>query len=107
VRHLHGLVLHAQGEHSRAVDYLVAAVQDSRADADMWFALAKALRANRQIPQAIQALETCIRLAPRQIEPLLVLLDLAEGAGATDIARDVLQCLQEVAPDDARVLAMS
>ncbi len=107
VRHLHGLVLHAQGDFSRAVDYLVAAVQDSRATPTIWFALAKALRANHQTPQAIQALETCIRLAPRDVEPLLFLLDLAEGVGATDIARDVLQCLQEVAPDDARVLAMS
>ena len=107
VRHLHGLVLHAQGDFSRAVDYLVGAVQDIRADADVWFALAKALRANRQIPQAIEALETCIRLAPKQVEALLLLLDLAEGAGATDIARDVLQYLQQAAPDDARVLAMS
>ena len=107
VRRLHGLVLHAQGDFSRAVDYLVAAVQDSRAEPAVWVALAKALRANRQIPQAIEALETCIRLAPRDVEPLLFLLDLAEGIGATDIARDVLQCLQDVAPDDARVLAMS
>lgn len=107
VRHLHGLVLHAQGNFSRAVDYLVAAVQDPSADAARWFSLAKALRANRQIPESIQALETCIRLDPKQVEALLFMLDLAEGAGATNIARDVLQCLQEVAPDDARVLAMS
>jgi predicted O-linked N-acetylglucosamine transferase (SPINDLY family) len=107
VRHLHGLVLHAQGEHSRAVDYLVRAVQDEHASPAMWFALAKALRANRQVPQAIQALEICIRLDPKQVEVLLFLLDLAENAGATDIARDVLQLMQEVAPDDARVLAMS
>jgi protein O-GlcNAc transferase len=106
-RHLQGLVLHSQGEHSRAVDYLLAAVQHPDADAAIWLALAKALRDNRQLPQAIEALEACMRLAPRQVEPLLLMLDFAEAVGSTDIAREVLRALQQVAPDDARVLAMS
>lgn len=107
VRHLQGLVLHAQGNTSRAVDYLLAAVQGPDATAAMWYSLAIALRDNRQPGEAIQVLETCIRLDNRNVEALFMLLELAEAAGATEIARDVLECLKEIAPEDARVLALS
>lgn len=106
-RHLQGLVLHAQGDVSRAVDYLLAAVQHPTASAAIWYALARALRDNRQISEAIQALETCIRIDNRHRDALFMLLELAEGAGAAEIARDILQCLQQVAPDDPRVMALS
>ncbi|WP_414663077.1 tetratricopeptide repeat protein [Horticoccus sp. 23ND18S-11] len=106
-RFLVGQVLYAQGSHSRAVDYLLAAVQQSDATPEMWYALALALRENRQVAEAIQVLETCLRLDCRNVEVLLTLLELAERVGATEIAREVLQCLQEVAPEDPRVLAMS
>ncbi len=107
VRYLQGLVLHAQGNTSRAVDYLLAAVQRSDATAGMWYSLALALRDNRQPGEAIQVLETCIRLDNRNVPALFTLLELAEGAGATEIARDVLECLKEVAPEDPRVVALS
>jgi tetratricopeptide (TPR) repeat protein len=107
VRHLQGLVLHAQGNPSRAVDYLLAAVQRPEATAAIWYSLALALRDNGQVGEAIQVLETCIRMDHRNVEALLTLLELAEAAGATEIARDVLECLQQVAPEDPRVVAMS
>lgn len=106
VRYLRGLVLHRQRELSRAIDYLVAAVQDSRVEPGVWFSLASVLRDHRQIAQAIEVLEVCIRLDPSQVEPLLMLLDLADGAGATEIATEVRQCLQKVAPDDPRVMSI-
>ncbi len=52
-------------------------------------------------------METCIRLDHRYVEALLTILELAEQVGATEMARDVLESLKLVAPDDARVLAMS
>lgn len=107
VRYLQGLVLHAQGNTSRAVDYLLAAVQRSDATPAMWFSLAKALRDNRQPGEAIQVLETCIRLDGGNVEALFLLLELAEAAGATEIARDVLECLKLAAPEDPRVIALS
>jgi protein O-GlcNAc transferase len=107
VRYLQGLVLHAQGNNSRAVDYLIAAVQRSDATSAMWFSLAKALRDNRQPGEAIQVLETCIRLDGGNVEALFMLHELAEAAGATEIARDVLECLKHAAPEDPRVLALS
>ncbi len=107
VRHLVGLVLQAQGHAARAVDYLLGAVQRPGANGDHWLALARALRENRQPSEAIQALESCLRLDPRNLEALFLLLELSEAVGATDMARDVLHCLREVAPDDPRVVAMS
>ena len=107
VRYLQGLVLHAQGNTARAVDYLLAAVQGSEATATMWYSLALALRDNRQPGEAIQVLETCLRLNHRDVEALFTLFELAQAAGGTEIARDVLECLKEVAPDDPRLLALS
>lgn len=106
-RHLAGLVLHAQGITSRAVDYLLGAVQGRESTADRWLALARALRDNQQPAEAIQALETCLRLDSRNLEALFMLLELSEAVGATELARDVLQCLRQLAPDEPRVIAMS
>ncbi|MBL9208849.1 MAG: tetratricopeptide repeat protein [Opitutaceae bacterium] len=107
VRHLYGLVLNAQGITSRAVDYLLGAVQRPGATVQMWHDLARALRDNHQPAEAIQALETCLRMDPRNVEALFMLLELSEAIGATEMARDVLQCLQQMAPADPRVVAMS
>ena len=107
VRHLYGLVLRAQGITSRAVDYLLGTVQRPGATVQMWYDLARALRDNHQPSEAIQALETCLRMDPRNIEALFMLLELSEAIGATEMARDVLQCLQQTAPTDPRVVAMS
>jgi cytochrome c-type biogenesis protein CcmH/NrfG len=71
------------------------------------FTLAQALRADNQAPQAVQTLELCLRLDGKHVEALLMLFELAEQCGGGDPAREVLRCLQQVAPDDPRVLAMS
>lgn len=106
-RHLHGVILHAKGNLPRGIEYLLAAVQQPGATAGMWYSLALALRDNGQAGEAVQALETCIRIDSRHVEALLTILELAERVGATEMARDVLESLQLVAPDDHRVLAMS
>jgi len=106
-RQLQGVVLHAKGNLMRAIEYLLAAVQQPGATAGMWYSLALALRDNGQTGEAVQALEACIRIDHRHVEALLTILELAERVGATEMARDVLESLQLVAPDDHRVLAMS
>jgi len=106
-RHLQGVVLYAKGNLMRAIEYLLAAVQRPGATAEMWYSLALALRDNGQSGEAVQALETCIQIDHRHVEALLTILELAERVGATELARDVLESLQQVAPDDHRVLAMS
>jgi predicted O-linked N-acetylglucosamine transferase (SPINDLY family) len=106
-RHLRAQVLLVEGKHARAVDYLMAALPHYVGDKEFWFLLAWALQLNRKVPQAIEALESCLRLDGNQVEPLLMMIDLAEGAGASDIAQETLKCLQQIAPHDHRVLAMS
>jgi predicted Zn-dependent protease len=106
-RHLRAQVLLVEGKHARAVDYLMAALPHYVGDKEFWFLLARALQLNRKVPQAIEALESCLRLDGNQVEPLLMMIDLAEGAGASDIAQETLKCLQQIAPHDHRVLAMS
>ena len=107
VRHLCGVVLNAQGITSRAVDHLLGAVQRPGATVQMWQDLARALRDNHQPAEAIQALETCLRMDSHNVEALFMLLELCEAIGATEMARDILQCLQQMAPTDPRVIAMS
>jgi cytochrome c-type biogenesis protein CcmH/NrfG len=65
------------------------------------------LRDNHQPAEAIQALETCLRMDSHNVEALFMLLELCEAIGATEMARDILQCLQQMAPTDPRVIAMS
>lgn len=107
VRYLRGSVLLADDNPSRAVKYLLAAVQDLGADPELWVTLAKALRANQQVSEAIQSLETCLRVAPKHLDALLLLHDIASGLGAADIAADALGCMREIAPDDVRVTSLS
>jgi predicted O-linked N-acetylglucosamine transferase (SPINDLY family) len=107
VRYLRAHVLLAEGKVQRATDYLLAALPHFITDKDFWFLLARTLQQNRQIPQAIEALESCLRLDGKQVEPLLMLVELAEAVGAPDVAADARQCLREIAPDDFRVLALN
>lgn len=106
-RYLRGSVLLADGNPGRAVKYLLAAVQELGSDPEVWFVLAKGLRASQQVAQAIQALETCLRLAPKHLEALLLLHEVATGLGAADIAADTLLCMREIAPEDFRVTSLS
>jgi protein O-GlcNAc transferase len=107
-RLLKGRVLLAEGNAGRAVDYLLAAVERAGgSDSSTWFALAEALRANDQGSQAIQALEACLRTDPANLDALLLVIEIAQQVGATEIARDAFQGLQQLAPNDPRVVAMA
>jgi predicted O-linked N-acetylglucosamine transferase (SPINDLY family) len=106
-RLLAGQVALAQGRASRAVEYLMAAVQHADGDAGIWLTLAQALRANSQTPQAIQALETGLQLDRNNVTGLLLMAELARDAGSEEIAAETIQMLQQVAPDDPRVLALN
>jgi predicted O-linked N-acetylglucosamine transferase (SPINDLY family) len=106
-RSLRGRVLLAEGEPARAVVYLLAAVEQRSDDAALWFALAGALRQNQQGAEAVQALETSLRLDRTQVEAWLMLLDIAESGGAVEIAAEARHVLREIAPDDPRVAVLA
>lgn len=102
-RHLLGRALLAEGDARRATAYLLAAVQHREGDAGLWFDLSRALRATRQMPQAIETLEASLRLDGTNIDGWLMLAELASAVRATDLVEEVARALQRLAPDDPRV----
>ncbi len=104
-RHLMGLVLLKQGRNERAVNYLVAAVQQAGRNPALWFDLTTALRSNGQYQEALQALETCLRIDEKNVDAWLLVLDIAEQLNHTDMIQEALKTLKQIAPDDPRVVS--
>ena len=90
-------------QHARAVDYLLAVVESGQADAACWFDLATALHRSNRNEQAVQALEIALRLDPAHQDAWVMLADLAERCGMTDLARDAVGVLATLAPDHPRL----
>lgn len=105
-RKLWSQILLAQGRSGRAVEYLLPVVQQAEGDAATWLMMAKALRADKKMQEAIQTLEACLRLDPDNIDALFLLLELAEGVGAVELVRETYACLQQLAPNDARLVSL-
>jgi len=106
-RHRRGMELLAAGRAARAADYLTAAVQHDEANPHLWFDIATAFRAAGQLQPAIQALETSLRLDAGRADAWVVLVELAEGVGSVELAREALGCAMELAPSDPRVLQLA
>ncbi len=105
-RHRHGWDLLTAGRPDRAVVYLLAAAEDPQADAAVWHDLALALHANHQTTEAIQALETCVRIAPDRLDSWLQLAELATAYGHEELVHDITYIVREIAPEDPRVAAL-
>lgn len=101
-RHLLGAVLLNTGRAPRAVDYLLGAVQHSGENAPLWHDLAVALCESGRPDQALQALETSLRLAPERLEGWLLFGELALGAGNADLLGQALGVAAQLAPGDTR-----
>ena len=97
-RHVLGRSLLEAGRTGRAVTYLLAALQGNEDKVGLWFDLARALRADGQVQQAIQALEAGLRSDGTQLEGWLMLAELARDAGADDLAREAAAVARELAP---------
>ena len=102
-RALLGRALLGLDQPRRAVDYLLASVETGAADAACWFDLARALKLNQQPTQAVQAIEASLRLDPKFADGWLMLIELAEAAGATDLAREAVGTLGTLVPDHPRL----
>jgi predicted Zn-dependent protease len=61
-RHLFAAALLRQGRGDRALTYLLAAIKQAGNSPALWHDLAVALHLNGRIPEALQALQTCLRL---------------------------------------------
>lgn len=87
-RYRMGLDLLENGRTARAVDYLMAALAQDNGTALLWYDVARALRANGQIADAIQALEAGLRLDGSMRDAWRMLAELADAAGMSDLADD-------------------
>jgi hypothetical protein len=106
-RHNEGNHLLAFGRPDRAVVYLLAAVDDPQAGPEVWHDLALALHANQQPAEAIQAMETCVRLAPDRLDSWLQLADWATDYGHTELVGEIHEVVRTLAPADPRVTALA
>jgi predicted O-linked N-acetylglucosamine transferase (SPINDLY family) len=104
-RHVVGRALLEAGRTERAVAYLLAALQGEEVKADLWLDVARALRANNQLPEALQALEAGLNLDKLQIEGWVMFAEVAHQLGSADIAREAAGVARQLAPDDTRVAA--
>lgn len=95
--------LAAAGNHKRAVEYLLAVVQSASCPASDWRDLSTELRKTGHGDGARQALETALRIEPKNTETWLLLGELAQESQHTEIYEDACHMLQQLAPDDPQV----
>jgi hypothetical protein len=105
-RQARALDLTLAGRPDRAALYLLAAVEDPDAGPEIWHDLALALHASGQTSDAIQALETCVRLAPDRLDTWLQLAEWAWMYGHQELIHDILEVVKTLAPADPRVIAL-
>ena len=103
-RHVLGRALLDAGRPERAVTYLLAALQGEETKADLWLDVARALRANGQLNEALQALEAGLKVDQMQVEGWVMFAEVAHELGSADIAREAAGVVRQLAPDDTRVI---
>ena len=106
LRHQLGRQLLTLGRADRALVYLTAAVQHVDHDADLWHDLSRAFQAARQMPQALQAAEACLRIDGKHLDGWLLIAELAREGGHTAFYEEARATVRELAPDDPRVAAL-
>lgn len=87
-----------EGRTGRGVEYLLAALQKSDADAGLWLDVARALRANRQHNEALQALEAALRLNEALVEGWTMMAEIAEERGNEGLAAEARAVVDRLRP---------
>ncbi|WP_158277623.1 tetratricopeptide repeat protein [Opitutus sp. ER46] len=106
LRALCGRALLAEGDASRGVEYLLAAVQQRRHDANLWMTLANGLQEADRVVEALHALHASLRLDPGRPDAWSALVELATKLGEKDLAREACGALAETAPDHPQLAAL-
>lgn len=106
-RALLGRALLGIGIPRRATDYLLASVDAPGADGALWRDLALAFERSGRSAEAIQALETSLRLNPACPVAWVRMIEFAERGGAIELARDGLGMLTKIQPDHPEIAALT
>lgn len=101
-RQLMARILLAQGQTARGTDYLIGAVQSGSASSDLWRELADAFQLAQNNDGALMALETSLRIDPKNVEAWFRFADLAGRCGHEELLAEVTTILAGLAPDDPR-----
>jgi protein O-GlcNAc transferase len=103
VRHRVGRAYLERGDHSRAIAYLLSAVQTSDNNAALWFDLATAFQRAGQMQNALQALDTSLQIDGTQLEAWLTMAEWAKAVNSHETAREAAKLARAVAPNDPRI----
>ena len=103
-RHEIGRALLAAGNTRRATTYLLGALQGEEAKAELWLDVARALQANGELGEALQALEAGLKIDQSLLEGWVLFAEIAHTLGSAEIAREAAGVARQLAPDDERVL---
>jgi predicted Zn-dependent protease len=95
----------AAGRSQRAATYLLAALQGEESNAELWLDVARALKADGQLGEALQALEAGLKIDQTLLEGWVLFAEIAHALGSAEIAREAAGVAHQLAPDDIRVLA--
>jgi protein O-GlcNAc transferase len=104
-RHQVGRSLLEAGRTQRAVTYLLAALQSKESKAELWLDVARALKADGQLGEALQALEAGLKIDQTLLEGWVLFAELAHTLGSAEIAREAAGVARQLAPADDRVVA--
>jgi hypothetical protein len=99
-------IIAGTGNHTRAMEYLLAAVQSTDCPAAYWRELSTELRKIGNGDGAKQALETALRLDPEDVETWILLGEIAWESQHVEIQQEACSILQKLAPEDPRVNAL-
>ncbi len=103
---LYRRVLLEQGRWDRAQLSLLSALRRQAARPELWYQLCKAYRGDGKRDEALKAIETTLRLAPRDLEAWLTLSELAKESGNDDFLRELVGLVTAIDDKDERVLAL-
>ncbi|WP_324726138.1 tetratricopeptide repeat protein [Actomonas aquatica] len=104
-RRAHARALLETHRADRATTYFLSSLQGAEEDATIWFDVARALHASGDTAQALAALEASLRLDAGNLEGWIMMADLADAAGSTDIAEEARNVARQLAPEDPRLAA--
>ncbi|MBM3852132.1 MAG: tetratricopeptide repeat protein [Verrucomicrobia bacterium] len=96
-RHAVGRALVDSGRPARAVTYLLGALQADEGNGRLWIDVARALQANGQLREALQALEAGLRIDQTMREGWTLYAGVARTLGAWQLAQEAEEVARQMA----------
>jgi len=102
-RELNWRRLSAQGRSAHAVDSVKSTVERAPQRPDLWLLLSEIYRGLGKRQEALQALETSLRLNTNSMEAWLSLISMADDSGDMNCIQDAIGAMDKLFPGHPRV----